>query len=73
MSDTMIERVRLFYDFYQEIIKNELDDIFVSDIITSEGSKFQHLWFFNSTHCMECRDFVSTFRADMAPLRGIKR
>lgn len=74
MSNTLIDRVRMFYNFYNDVCKTVIDDIFVTDFINTDGQRqFSNLWFFNKDVCMEVHDFVTSFSADMVPIRRIRR
>jgi len=71
MSGTLIERVQEIYTFYKSVSPEELDDIFVTNIIKEDGSnEWTNLWFFTKTHMMEAKNFITHDNFDMVSYAG---
>ena len=69
MTDVLCKRVETIYNFYIELQKNEINDIFVSDYFKEDGERiYSSLWFFNKDYCMEAKEFVKKDDFDIAPI-----
>lgn len=69
MSNTLRDKVETIFNFYTEICKMEIKDLFVTDFFTSDGVRqYQNLWFFSDNSLMEAHDFVTTDKFDASPV-----
>ena len=68
LGGAMRGRVMQIYEFYEKIFKGEIEDIFVNDYATEDGSQeFTNLWFFTRTVCMEAKQFTMKDDFDAMP------
>ena len=59
-GEVIKKRVESILEFYKNTYPEDIEDIFISDIIESgNGRIFQNLWFFSKSYAMEAKDFVS--------------
>lgn len=59
LTSTIIDRVTEIHNFYTNFLKQEIEEIFVSEYINPDGSRiYENLWFFNKTHCFEAKQFI---------------
>ena len=72
MSGKLIGRVKEVYNFYEKLVPGEIKDVFVTDYLTSEGTReYENLWFFSKKQCMEAKGFLTTDDFDMDPIGSI--
>jgi len=65
ISQTITDRIHEIYNTYVDILGLELDDIFITDYVTSANDrKLENLWFFNSKYMFEAKDFTTGFNID---------
>lgn len=61
ISSSLTSRIEEIAYFYSKCINEELEDIFVTDIITQDNSRiYENLWFFSKSYIMEARSFISS-------------
>lgn len=64
------EKVERAYKFYNEYIKIEIKDIFITDHIDSEGKRnYENLWFFSDKYMMEAKNFLKKDDFDCYPIK----
>jgi hypothetical protein len=69
ITDTLIKRVEMINDFYQDICSEEITDIFMNDFIRDDGTReYDSLWLFSKTYIMEAKSFISKDDFDVTPL-----
>jgi hypothetical protein len=62
------ERAQAIYSFYEKIIADTMQDIFVSDYVNEEGRRlYENLWFFTSSAVFEAKQFLTTDDFDGMP------
>ena len=60
MSSVLIERCRSLYEFYATLLPDEAWDIFVTELVTSEGTRqYDSLWFFSQRYAAEAKRFLA--------------
>ena len=60
ITGALTEKVEKVADFYTNYLKVQLNDIFISEYVNTEGSRFyENLWFFNEDFCYEAKSFMS--------------
>jgi hypothetical protein len=65
LTESLVKRVETIYDFYANLLKIDIEDIFVTDFIDKEGVRhYQNLWFFSKNYWMEAKGFVSSDNFD---------
>ncbi len=63
------EIIEKHYNFYSQVLSVDITDIFISEFVNSEGNRvYENLWFFNDTHFMEMKNFLSEDDYDMDTL-----
>ncbi len=66
LTGVLHKRIRDIYDFYSELLTEEIQDIYVTDYRQEDGTNvYEDLWFFNDKYCMEAKQFVSSDNFDM--------
>lgn len=56
----LTDKVENAYNFYHKFLDYTIDDLFISEYLTEDGSKiYEGLWFFNSEFCFEAKSFVT--------------
>lgn len=73
LTDVIIDRIEVIYNFYQNIVMKELQeeilDIFVTDYIHKDASRqYENLWFFSKNYIMEAKSFIMQEDLDICPL-----
>ena len=59
ISGAILETAEEIFKFYNEYLKFEIDEIFVSEYIDADGSRvYESLWFFNNKYCFEAKNFI---------------
>ena len=58
ITGALAAKVETIYEFYNQYLGCQIDNIFVSDFINKDGSRvYENLWFFNSSFCYEAKQF----------------
>ena len=71
MPNTVQNRIEAIYEYYVDICPEQLDDVFVTDLVKEDQTRsFQSLWFFSASLMMEAKDFVSKDDFDMTGMRN---
>jgi len=71
MTKKLIGRVKEVYDFYEKLVPGEIEAVFVTDYLTSEGTReYENLWFFSKKQCVEAKNFLTTDDFDMDSIIG---
>jgi hypothetical protein len=71
ISGALLTRVEEIHNYYSSYLGFEINEIFVSEYITEDGSRaYENLWFFNLTHCFEAKQFVTMDDLDVDFYRG---
>jgi len=66
VTGQLVDKVQAIYNYYTEFLKVEIQDIFVSEYVNSEGLRtYESLWFFNDSYCFEAKQFISNEDYDM--------
>lgn len=66
MTDVLISRIEVIYQFYHEICPEEILSIFVTDFFKEEGTReYENLWFFSQSLVMEAKQFITKDEFDM--------
>ena len=70
ITKTLHKRIETIYEFYQEIGKDEITSIFITDNMNEDGSReYENLWFFSEKYCMEAKQFITKDDFDIAPIK----
>lgn len=55
----LIERIEEIYNFYLEICPEEIEDIFINEYISEDGSReYESVWFFSDNYVMEAQNIT---------------
>ena len=67
----LLDRIESIYEFYNDMCPDEIEDIFVTDYIDSEGKReYENLWFFSDRYAMEAKGFaMGKDDFDIAPIK----
>lgn len=69
ITKTFRERIETIYEFYKNICPDEIEDIFVTEYINSDGSReYENLWFFSEKYVMEAKRFITEDNFDITPI-----
>ncbi len=61
ITGALTARVEEIFLIYSKVLGNSIDDIFVSEYLNKDGSRFyENLWFFNKEFCFEAKFFLTT-------------
>jgi hypothetical protein len=64
------ERIDALYAFFTEVCADEIESIFITNVLGSDGNReLQHLWLFSAKYMMESRDFLERDDYDMSPIK----
>lgn len=67
VNGVFMERTKLVYSFFDNIYKDGIVDIFVSDYLNEDGNKvYDNMWIFTDQNIHEAKDFLTTFKYDAA-------
>lgn len=67
----LFERIENIYEFYNEIIYEEISDIFISDYLKEDKSReYESLWFFSDNYCMEADNFLNQENFDCTNIKN---
>lgn len=70
ITKVLRERVETIYKFYQDICRDEITGIFITDYIKKDGSReYENLWFFSEKYCMEAKQFITKDDFDITPIK----
>ncbi len=70
MPEIFRKRVFMIYEFYRETCSEEITDVFVSEYLNQDGTrKYENLWFFSETYCMEAKQFITKEDFDITPIK----
>ncbi len=48
-TKSLIDRVRVIYEFYKKLCPEDIEDIFVTDYLTEDKTRnYENLWFFHA-------------------------
>jgi len=68
----LVTRVQFSYDLASTVCPEEIEGIFVCDVIDAEGNrKYTNLWFFSKGYCMESKNFMSEDNIDIMPSQNV--
>lgn len=68
-SNTLRERASYVYDVIAKLCPEKIAHIFLSDLITQDGTRtYENLWFFSPNFAMEAKDFLSKDDYDIASI-----
>lgn len=60
ITGPLLPKVNLVYEYYNQYLGYDIDDIFVSEYINSDGTRtYENLWFFNENYCYEAKQFLT--------------
>jgi len=66
MGKVLMSRVSRVWDFYNAILPERLDDIFVNDYVNDDGTRtYGSAWLFSPTFMAEVRDWQTTDDFDL--------
>ena len=69
--DPLLKRAAAILRFYREIVGIEIQTIFVSEYLDSNGTRvYEGLWVFSGEHLGEAKFFGPTERIDLVPLKN---
>ena len=65
ITATLVNKIESILSFYKDICSYKIEDIFVSEYLTEDGSRqYENLWLFSKKSAMEAKQFVSTDNYD---------
>jgi len=71
MTKILIERIRTIIEFYLGIYPEEIQSIFVTDLINGDGQReYVSLWLFSEKYLMEAKSFTTEDNFDMTPVNN---
>ncbi|MDP2799553.1 MAG: hypothetical protein Q8O60_06710 [Deltaproteobacteria bacterium] len=71
ITEPLRKRVEIIYEFYREINREEITDIFITDYLKEDGSReYENLWFFSEKYTMEAKGFITKDAFDIAPIQN---
>ena len=60
LKGDLVGRIEKIYEFYSEIISEEIKDIFVTEYLKEDGSReYVNLWLFSDNLVMEAHNFIT--------------
>jgi len=60
LKGDLVGRIEKIYEFYSEIISEEIKDIFVTEYLKEDGSReYVNLWLFSDNLGMEAHNFIT--------------
>lgn len=70
-AGSLFDQIESIYEFYSEMCPDEIEDIFVTDYIDSEGKgEYENMWFFSGRYLMEAKGFAAgKDDFDIAPIK----
>ncbi len=70
IPEALNEKIEKIYEFYQEILPEEIKDIFVTDYMKKDGTReYENLWFFSEKYGMEAKQFIIKDDFDITPIQ----
>lgn len=73
MGDVLVNRLARIHDFYQSILPEPIEDIFVNDYFNEDGTRsYESAWFFTGTYAAEARNWETSDDWDLLRITRIR-
>ena len=71
VTRSLIKRIELICTLCTDMCPDKLEDIFVTDYVSKEGTReYENLWFFSKSYCLEAKKFMTEITLDIAPFKN---
>lgn len=70
VSSALLKRIELIYTLCSDMCPDKIEDIFIEDYFTEEGTRdYESLWFFSNLYCLEAKKFLTMIDLDITPIK----